>query len=111
MKDKKGFGSRIKNGRENQALTIEFAAELCEVSSSSWQQYERGERLPSISNFIKICIILEVTPAYLLGPELDGLQGNLNEVEQLKLKIDQLNMEEIAIVHAAVSKCLELIYL
>ena len=48
MKDRQGFGSRIKEMREYRNLTIEKAAELCDCSDSTWKQYERGERLLSV---------------------------------------------------------------
>lgn len=43
MKDRQGFGNRIKEMREHRNLTIEQAAELCDCSESTWKQYERGE--------------------------------------------------------------------
>ena len=35
MKDRKGFGNRIKEIREHRKLTIEEAAELCDCSDST----------------------------------------------------------------------------
>ncbi len=107
MKDRKGFGSRIRAAREIAKITIENAAELCDVAVITWKQYESGQRLPSIPKLIKICLTLRVKPEYLLGPELDGLQDNGNEMEMLKLQIEQLGSDDVAIVHSAVSKILE----
>lgn len=109
MKDRQGFGSRIKEMRERQNLTVEKAAELCECSESTWKQYERGERLPSVPKLKNICLALKVKPEYIYGPELDGLQAGLSEVEQVKLKIEQLPPDDIAVVKAAVEKRLELL--
>jgi len=109
MDDKKGFGSRIKTARENQKLTLDQASELGEVSLSTWKQYERGERLPSLSKFIKLCIILRVRPEYLLGPELNEQMENVNEIEQLKQMIEQLNSDDLTLFHTAISKRLEII--
>ena len=39
MKDRQGFGNRIKEMREQRNLTIEQAAELCDCSESTWKQY------------------------------------------------------------------------
>lgn len=108
MKDKKGFGNRIKEIREYRKLTIEKAAELCNCSDSTWKQYERGERLPSVPKLKNICLVLKVKPEYIYGSELDELQKDLSEVEQLKLKIEQLSPDDIAVVKAAVDKRLEL---
>lgn len=109
MKDRKGFGNRIKEMREFRNLTIEQAAELCDCSESTWKQYERGERLPSIPKLKNICLILKVKPEYIYGAELDGLQDDISEIEQLKLKIEQLSPDDISVIKAAVEKRLELL--
>lgn len=108
MKDKQGFGHRIKQMREHRKLTIEEAAELCDCSESTWKQYERGERLPSVPKLLSICLTLKVKPEYIYGPELNGLQEDTAEIEQLKLEIDQLSPDDIAVLKAAVEKRLEL---
>ena len=109
MNDRKGFGSRIKAAREHQKFTLDNAAELCDVSLSTWKQYERGERLPSLSKFIKLCLVLQVRPEYLLGPELDEQKENLDTIEQLKLMIEELNSDDVALFHTSISKRLEII--
>lgn len=109
MKDRKSFGNRIKEIREYRKLTIEEAAELCDCSDSTWKQYERGERLPSVPKLKSICLILKVKPEYLFGSELDALQKDLSKIEQLKLKIEQLSPDDIAVISAAIDKRLELL--
>ena len=109
MKDRQGFGNRIKQMREHQNLTIEKAAELCDCSESTWKQYERGERLPSVPKLKNICLALKVKPEYIYGPELDGLQKELSDIEQVKLKIEQLSPDDIAVIKAAIEKRLELL--
>ena len=109
MKDRQGFGNRIKEMREHRNLTIEQAAELCDCSESTLKQYERGERLPSVPKLKNICLVLKVKPEYIYGSELDGLQEGITEVEQLKLKIEQLSSDDIAVIKAAVEKRLELL--
>ena len=108
MDDRKGFGARIKAIREFRNLSIERAAEMCEASESIFKQYERGERLPSLSKLKSLCLGLKVKPEYFFGPELDELMEDMTEAEQLKAKIDQLRSDEIAVLDAAVSKRLEL---
>lgn len=105
--DKQGLGERIKHMREYHQFTIEEAAELSDSSVSIWRQYERGERLPSIQKLKSICLTLKVKPEYLFGPELNELQEHLSEIEQLKLKLEQLTPEDISVIHAAVTKRLE----
>ena len=103
MKDRQGFGNRIKEMREQRNLTIEQAAELCDCSESTWKQYERVPKLKSI------CLVLKVKPEYIYGSELDELQEDITEVEQLKLKIEQLSSDDIAVIKAAVEKRLEIL--
>lgn len=108
MDNRQAFGARIRELRETRDLTIEEAAELCEASVSIWKQYERGERLPSLEKFISLCLALRTKPEYILGTELDGLQTDIRDIDKLKLKIEQLTPDEIAVIDAAVSKRLEL---
>ena len=108
MDDKIGFGIRIKEMREYRKLTIEEAAEQYDCSVSTWKQYERGERLPSVPKLKNICLVLRVKPEYIFGSELEGLQKDIEEIEQLKLKIEQLTPLDITVLDAAVSKRLEL---
>lgn len=109
MEDRQGFGNRIKEMREYRKLTIDEAAELCDCSESTWKQYERGERLPSVPKLKNICLVLKVKPEYIYGSELDGLQEDIAEIEQLKLKIEQLSPDDITVIKAAVDKRLELL--
>ena len=109
MKDREGFGNRIRGMREHQNLTIEKAAELCDCSVSTWKQYERGERLPSVPKLKNICLALKVKPEYIYGPELDELQEGLSDIEQVKLKIEQLSPDDITVMKVAVEKRLELL--
>lgn len=108
MNNKKAFGARIREMREKRNFTIEEASELCDASVSTWKQYERGERLPGIEKLISICLVLKVKPEFLFGSELDGLQDATSDIEKLKLKIEQLMPDDIAVISAAVSKRLEL---
>jgi len=56
-----------------------------------------------------ICLVLKVKPEYIYGSELDELQEDITEVEQLKLKIEQLSSDDIAVIKAAVEKRLEIL--
>lgn len=108
MKNQKAFGIKIRNARMQGGLTIDFAAELSDVSISTWKQYERGERLPSLSKFVSVCTTLKVTPEFLLSDELSDLSNVLNIKENLKLKLDQLSSDDIEVLDVAVTRRLEL---
>ena len=51
---------------------------------------------------------MQVKPEFIYGSELDGLQDDKDDIEKLKLKIERLSDDDIAVVDAAVSKRLEL---
>ena len=108
MEDRKAFGIRIKAVRESRNITVEKAAEFCDASESIWKQYEKGDRLPSLSKFIKMCVVLRVKPEYLFGPELDEMKDDIDEIERLKNMIEQLHPDDVSVIHAAVSKRLEI---
>lgn len=107
MNDRQGLACRIKYMREYRNLTIEAASEMCDCSDSTWKQYERGQRLPSLPKLINICLALRVKPEYLLGTELSSLQED-SELEQLKLLIERLTPDDITVISTAITKCLEL---
>ena len=108
MDNRKAFGERIKTLRESCGLTIEYAAEKCDVSASTWRQYERGERLPSLPKLKRICLVLRRKPEYFFGFELNELLNDMSEVDKVKSKIEQLTPDDLAILDAAISKCIEL---
>ncbi len=64
------FGKRIKKVRQEMQYTSQEVAVNCGVSSVFIRQVELGERLPSLSVFICLCRVLEISPAYLLGNEI-----------------------------------------
>ena len=53
MKNSSEFGSRIKLTRHELGITIERAAERCDVSESVWRQYEKGKRFPALNRFVE----------------------------------------------------------
>lgn len=108
LDDRVGFGSRIKALRELRGLTIEQTAEKCDSSASAWRQYEKGQRLPSLSKLKIMCLVLREKPEYFFGSELDALLDDMNGTEKLKAKIAQLQPDDIEVIDAAVSKRLEL---
>ncbi len=108
MKDRKGFGLRIRSLRESRGLTIEEAAEQCEASVSIWRQYERGERLPSLTRLSQMCLVLNQKSDYFFGTELDELLEGMGDIEKIKSKIDKLLPEDLEVVDALITKFLEM---
>jgi transcriptional regulator with XRE-family HTH domain len=61
------LGDRIQNAREKRGLNSKQAAELCNVSPSSWSLYESNKRMPSTEVLKHIAEKLQVSTDYLLG--------------------------------------------
>lgn len=64
-----GLGSRIKEFRELQNISVSQLADHLSVTANNIYQIERGEHAPSTQLFIKILNFLKVTPEELLQDE------------------------------------------
>lgn len=98
MRNDKEFGSRIKQARQELGITIERAAEYCDVSESVWRQYEGGRRFPTLNRFVEVCLSMEQRPEYFLADELENLYDNINELISI---VHGLKEKDIEILLAA----------
>jgi transcriptional regulator with XRE-family HTH domain len=58
--------------------------------NSAWSDYERGDRLPSLVNALRLGIILRVQVEFLFGPLYDELRNQIRaEEEQLATPVQQ----------------------
>lgn len=87
------LGAKLKSARNNAGLSRQQVADLVGVSSSIIGLYETGERLPSVTNLVKLATRYKVSADYLLDLEvnknsvsLDGLSQD--QVQALKLTIE-----------------------
>ena len=87
------LGDKLKSARNNAGLSRQQVADLVGVSSSIIGLYETGERLPSVTNLVKLATRYKVSADYLLDLEvnndsvsLDGLSPD--QVQALKLTIE-----------------------
>ena len=87
------LGDKLKSARNNAGLSRHQVADLVGVSSSIIGLYETGERLPSVTNLVKLATRYKVSADYLLDLEvnknsvsLDGLSQD--QVQALKLTIE-----------------------
>jgi len=81
--NKKYFGKRIKLARKDRGFTGEKLSELCHVNPVYIRQIEAGQKVPSMSVFIKICQELKVSPNYLLADTL-----SYSEIEGIDILAD-----------------------
>ncbi|MBQ7847920.1 MAG: helix-turn-helix transcriptional regulator [Clostridia bacterium] len=66
------IGEKIRNAREDQDLFQSDVAAQIPMNQSNYSKIERGVQEPSIEQLRRICQILKLDPAYLLG--LDPLE-------------------------------------
>lgn len=53
--------------RKAQHKTQREVAEAIGITTQSYQAYESGKTLPTLENFLRLCIYFDVTPDILLG--------------------------------------------
>jgi len=64
------FGTRLQLLRIDAGFEIESLAKVCSIARSTLQGYESGQYNPSIQTVLRLSEVLQVSPAYLLYPEL-----------------------------------------
>ncbi|MCI8589347.1 MAG: helix-turn-helix domain-containing protein [Clostridiales bacterium] len=70
--NKKEIGSRIKEARVKRNLTQDQLAEKVDRVTTYISDIERGSKLPSLSLFINIVEVLNVSADYILRGEIDA---------------------------------------
>jgi transcriptional regulator with XRE-family HTH domain len=61
------FGGALKRWREKRGLTQDGLAHLAGIASSYASHVERGEKVPSLTIILKLCLALNLTPGELLS--------------------------------------------
>jgi transcriptional regulator with XRE-family HTH domain len=67
------FGKRLAEVREDAGFTQSSLARAVGLSQSAISQIEAGERNPSYDTIRQIADAMKLTPAYLVGGEIEGL--------------------------------------
>jgi len=70
------FGKRLAKVREDAGYTQSSLARAVGVSQSAISQIEAGERNPSYETIRQIAEAMKLSPAYLVGGEVEGLNEN-----------------------------------
>lgn len=65
------IGERIKLARKVKHLSQQELGDLLGVTKVSICGYEKGVRIPTMENFVQLLDILELTPDYLLGRDVN----------------------------------------
>ena len=85
MKDKKTFGSFIKEKRLNKNYSQKELADLLYVTESAVSKWERGVTYPDITLITDICKVLEITEKELIQ------SGDDTEYRKIKRDSDKYN--------------------
>ncbi len=74
--DSNDFKIRLKEVRKTRKLTQQELAEKTGIPVTSIAHFESGSRKPSLENFYKLIVVLNVSADYILGrSEVMGAQG------------------------------------
>jgi len=63
----KDFGATLRQMRLAERLTQQQVAAKIGITYQAYQAYELGITLPTLENFIKLCMFFDITPNDILG--------------------------------------------
>lgn len=89
------IGSRIRELRLQKGLTQSQLGNLINVTKVSISCYERDARMPNLETFIDLVNVLETTPDYLLGRDVEVIAENEEKYSIVLPKIDIEIIQEI----------------
>lgn len=61
------LGKQIKDLRKQAGKTQREVADAIGITPQSYQAYETGKALPTLENFMKLCVYFDVSPNMLLS--------------------------------------------
>lgn len=86
------IGERLKKERIKRGLSQQQLGDMLGVTKVSICGYETGTRTPTLETFLDILKILDLTPDYLLGRDIDAVN---EQGENYSVKIAKEDMEII----------------
>ena len=86
------IGSRLKEERLKRGYSQEQLGTLVGVSKVSISNYERGLEQPKMKRLQKLIDVLEISPKYILGKDVDII---LETDEEYRFKISKMELEII----------------
>ncbi len=92
--DNFSLGKRLKEARTKRKLTQEQLAELADISTIFLGEIERGEKLPSITVFIRLVQSLDVSADSLLRDDLPSGKSCVNN--EVTSMLDKLTPKQRA---------------
>lgn len=89
------IGERVKEARLNKNYSQEKLGQLLGVTKVSICGYEGGTRTPTMQNFLDLVEILDVTPNYLLGRDMDVVMEENESYRTSIAKEDLIFIKEL----------------
>lgn len=86
------IGNRIKEARKKRGFSQQQLGDMLGVSKVSVCGYETGTRIPTLENFLQLIEILDLTPDYILGREIDVIA---EDSEPYTVKLSKQDIEII----------------
>lgn len=100
------FGRRLREIRKKLKVTSDKLGVACGVNPVFIRQIEAGARVPSVPVFVKICDSLQISPAYLLGNEVQVAVTDQGW-EEMAREISQLSAESSDMVKEVLNSLIE----
>lgn len=90
--DKSAFGQRLREIRQEKGHTQQYLAEKANIGNVYLGEIERGQKMPSLSIFVKLIEALEVSADYMLRDELTS--GKEFVYDELAQKMQSLTPQQ-----------------
>lgn len=89
------LGERLKEARQAKHLSQQQLGDRIGVSKVSICGYEKGNRIPTLENFLGMLEVLDVTPDYLLGRDIFVVGEKEEPYTRVIAKEDLVILKEI----------------
>ena len=86
------IGERLKQARKNKKMSQQELGDALGVTKVSICGYETGVRVPTMENFVQLINILDLSPDYLLGRDVNCVS---DEEESYNVKLAREDLEII----------------
>ncbi len=90
--DKVKLGKRLKEARLAKHYTQELLAEKASITIVYLSELERGVKLPSLTKFVELAQLLDVSTDYLLRDDLDA--GKSHVYDDITKKLEPLTPKQ-----------------
>ena len=93
--DSNNFRIRLKEVRKTRKLTQQELAEKTGIPVTSIAHFEAGSRKPSLENFYKLIVVLNVSADYILGRSIDKGNSQVDPITSALQELPELERKMI----------------